>query len=175
MNLSGSGKYPNSHVFSVLGLPRKALSPNYQSQVLERMRCTVLSFPIHLWKLNWLKLLYLKNMWKWYMLTSYFYESCLVIASVFHFYVWISWQALYRIKHTIVKYIVDDCKVPGKDGTQMINGKKICWNYRKGRCRFGHNCKYAHDSDIQKTQEEIDGEKEKKAGFAKLTLTTKLI
>ncbi|XP_071521020.1 uncharacterized protein [Panulirus ornatus] len=29
-----------------------------------------------------------------------------------------------------------------------INGKKICWNYRKGRCKFGHKCKYAHDSDI---------------------------
>lgn len=61
--------------------------------------------------------------------------------------------------HTIVKYIVDDCKVPGKGGTQMINGKKICWNYRKGRCRFGHNCKYAHDSDIQKTQDEMEEEK----------------
>lgn len=29
-----------------------------------------------------------------------------------------------------------------------INGKKICWNYRKGRCKFGHKCKYIHDSDI---------------------------
>ncbi|XP_047484877.1 zinc finger CCCH domain-containing protein 8-like [Penaeus chinensis] len=29
-----------------------------------------------------------------------------------------------------------------------INGKKICWNYRKGRCKFGHKCKFAHDSDI---------------------------
>ncbi|XP_063531795.1 uncharacterized protein LOC134742506 [Cydia strobilella] len=51
--------------------------------------------------------------------------------------------------------------VPGKDNTQMINGKKICWNYRKGRCRFGHNCKYAHDSDIQKTAEELQAEKQK--------------
>ncbi|CAH2267528.1 uncharacterized protein LOC120624513 [Pararge aegeria] len=51
--------------------------------------------------------------------------------------------------------------VPGKDNTQMINGKKICWNYRKGRCRFGHNCKYAHDSDIQKTNEELEVEKQK--------------
>ncbi|XP_059048564.1 uncharacterized protein LOC131843828 [Achroia grisella] len=51
--------------------------------------------------------------------------------------------------------------VPGKDNTQMINGKKICWNYRKGRCRFGHNCKYAHDSDIQKTAEELEIEKQK--------------
>lgn len=30
----------------------------------------------------------------------------------------------------------------------MKNGKKICWNYRKGRCRFGSACNYAHDSDI---------------------------
>lgn len=29
-----------------------------------------------------------------------------------------------------------------------INGRQICWNYRKGKCRFGHNCKFAHDSDI---------------------------
>jgi len=31
---------------------------------------------------------------------------------------------------------------------RVINGKKVCWNYRKGRCRFGHNCTFAHDSDI---------------------------
>lgn len=46
-----------------------------------------------------------------------------------------------------------------KDNIKVINGKKICWNYRKGRCRFGHNCKYAHDSDIQKTPEQIEKEK----------------
>ncbi|KAM7345321.1 uncharacterized protein ACRADG_011674 [Cochliomyia hominivorax] len=28
------------------------------------------------------------------------------------------------------------------------NGRKICWNNRKGRCRFGNKCKYAHDSDL---------------------------
>ncbi|XP_050310377.1 uncharacterized protein LOC126746260 [Anthonomus grandis grandis] len=41
-----------------------------------------------------------------------------------------------------------------------INGKKICWNYRKGRCRFGHNCKYAHDSDVQKTEQQLSEELE---------------
>ncbi|XP_041977197.1 uncharacterized protein LOC121731691 [Aricia agestis] len=51
--------------------------------------------------------------------------------------------------------------VPGKDNIQMINGKKICWNHRKGRCRFGHNCKYAHDSDIQKSSEELEADKQK--------------
>ena len=29
-----------------------------------------------------------------------------------------------------------------------INGKKVCWNFRKGRCRFGSNCKFAHDNDV---------------------------
>ncbi|KAK3877054.1 hypothetical protein Pcinc_018212 [Petrolisthes cinctipes] len=39
-----------------------------------------------------------------------------------------------------------------------INGKKICWNYRKGRCKFGHKCKYAHDSDIIKTPLNSEGQ-----------------
>lgn len=39
----------------------------------------------------------------------------------------------------------------------MKNGKKICWNYRKGRCRFGSNCSFAHDSDLnEKPVEETD-------------------
>ena len=29
-----------------------------------------------------------------------------------------------------------------------INGKKICHSYRKGRCKFGSKCKFAHDSDL---------------------------
>jgi len=32
---------------------------------------------------------------------------------------------------------------------RQINGKQVCWNYRKGRCRFGRGCKFAHDSDLQ--------------------------
>lgn len=31
------------------------------------------------------------------------------------------------------------------------NGKKICWNYRKGRCRFGSKCTFAHDSDVEQS------------------------
>ncbi|KAJ8986047.1 hypothetical protein NQ317_013932 [Molorchus minor] len=49
--------------------------------------------------------------------------------------------------------------VDSKDNTVVINGKKICWNYRKGRCQFGHKCKFAHDSDIQKTDDQIEAEK----------------
>lgn len=46
--------------------------------------------------------------------------------------------------------------VENKDNVITINGKKICWNYRKGRCRFGHNCKFAHDSDIELTKEQLN-------------------
>lgn len=49
--------------------------------------------------------------------------------------------------------------VEAKDNVIVINGKKICWNYRKGRCRFGHNCKFAHDSDVQKSKDQIDAER----------------
>ncbi len=31
---------------------------------------------------------------------------------------------------------------------KTIDGKKVCWNFRKGRCRFGHKCTFAHDSDV---------------------------
>lgn len=50
--------------------------------------------------------------------------------------------------------------VPTKNDLTTINGKKICWNYRKGRCRFGHKCAFAHDSDLQKSEEELQKEKE---------------
>ncbi|XP_063238167.1 uncharacterized protein LOC134539812 isoform X2 [Bacillus rossius redtenbacheri] len=43
---------------------------------------------------------------------------------------------------------------PTQDEVKMINGKKICWNFRKGRCRFGHKCKFAHDSDLQSAKPE---------------------
>jgi hypothetical protein len=39
-------------------------------------------------------------------------------------------------------------QVDKDDNVQIKNGKKICWNYRKGRCRFGINCTFAHDSDL---------------------------
>lgn len=42
----------------------------------------------------------------------------------------------------------------------MKNGKKICWNYRKGRCRFGSNCTYAHDSDLHTNEKTIEIDKE---------------
>ncbi|XP_041095291.1 uncharacterized protein si:ch211-113e8.11 [Polyodon spathula] len=32
----------------------------------------------------------------------------------------------------------------------LIGGRKVCLLYRQqGRCRFGHNCKFAHDSELQ--------------------------
>lgn len=39
-------------------------------------------------------------------------------------------------------------QVDTDNNLQMKNGKKICWNYRKGRCRFASNCTFAHDSDL---------------------------
>ncbi|XP_043282502.1 uncharacterized protein [Venturia canescens] len=48
---------------------------------------------------------------------------------------------------------------PTLDDTKMINGRKICWNYRKGRCRFGHNCTFAHDSDVHRSVAELEASK----------------
>lgn len=31
---------------------------------------------------------------------------------------------------------------------RTIDGKKVCWNFRKGRCRFGSKCTFAHDNDV---------------------------
>lgn len=39
-------------------------------------------------------------------------------------------------------------QVDTDEKTRVKNGKKICWNYRKGRCRFGSKCTFAHDSDL---------------------------
>lgn len=47
--------------------------------------------------------------------------------------------------------------IPAKDDLTNINGKKICWMYRKGRCRFGHKCRYAHDSDIHNEINSTEG------------------
>ncbi|XP_005188841.1 uncharacterized protein LOC101890386 [Musca domestica] len=38
--------------------------------------------------------------------------------------------------------------VESEEHLTQKNGRKICWNNRKGRCRFGNKCKYAHDSDL---------------------------
>ncbi len=37
---------------------------------------------------------------------------------------------------------------PKLEDVKEINGRKICWNFRKGRCRFGGNCVFAHDSEL---------------------------
>lgn len=36
--------------------------------------------------------------------------------------------------------------------------RKICWSYRKGRCRFGSKCSFAHDSDLILKKELHGGE-----------------
>lgn len=37
-----------------------------------------------------------------------------------------------------------------QEAANMFNGKKVCLNFRKGRCRHGHRCKFAHDNDVRK-------------------------
>lgn len=44
-------------------------------------------------------------------------------------------------------------QVDTTEHTKTKNGKKICWNFRKGRCRFGSNCTFAHDSDLHKSND----------------------
>lgn len=36
-----------------------------------------------------------------------------------------------------------------QEDLKVIDGKKVCWMYRKGRCRNGSRCKFAHDSDVK--------------------------
>lgn len=38
--------------------------------------------------------------------------------------------------------------------------RKICWSYRKGRCRFGSKCNFAHDSDLILKKEQHGAEQE---------------
>lgn len=37
-----------------------------------------------------------------------------------------------------------------QEAANTFNGKKVCYNFRKGRCRHGHRCKFAHDNDVRK-------------------------
>merc|ERR1711971_1228501 len=67
---------------------------------------------------------------------------------------------------------------------RTIDGKKVCWMFRKGRCRNGHKCKFAHDNDIKnavteklytetKTDEEgsqISNDKARKGAVAPLPM-----
>lgn len=49
---------------------------------------------------------------------------------------------------------------------RTIDGKKICWNYRKGRCRFGSKCTFAHDSDVVNKHSKAQQSNIKVAPFA---------
>ncbi|KAL1451008.1 hypothetical protein WDU94_003307 [Cyamophila willieti] len=49
--------------------------------------------------------------------------------------------------------------IPSKEFISEINGKKLCWMYKKGRCRFGSNCKYAHDSELYNQEQSKSEEK----------------
>jgi len=40
-----------------------------------------------------------------------------------------------------------------QEDQRTIGGKKVCWNFRKGRCRFGSKCTFAHDNDVTVKQD----------------------
>lgn len=64
---------------------------------------------------------------------------------------------------SIKKFICfETVQVATEEHTQTKNGKKICWNYRKGRCRFGSNCTFAHDSDLHKNDDILEQEEANK-------------
>lgn len=52
--------------------------------------------------------------------------------------------------------------VPAKDHLTKVNGKNICWMNKKGRCRFGNKCKFAHDSELFNGPSIIDENKSNK-------------
>lgn len=47
-----------------------------------------------------------------------------------------------------------------QEDQRMIGGKKVCWNFRKGRCRFGSKCTFAHDSDVAASSKEETNEQD---------------
>lgn len=72
-------------------------------------------------------------------------------------------------KLSITKYICcKHFKVATDEHTYVKNGKKMCWNFRKGRCRFGSNCTYAHDSDIH----ELNNDDQPKIDSRQISSTT---
>jgi len=69
----------------------------------------------------------------------------------------------FRIKEDQKKAVLErhvEMTVKQED-QRTIDGKKVCWNFRKGRCRFGSKCTFAHDSDVkQKGTQETDSKPE---------------
>lgn len=55
--------------------------------------------------------------------------------------------------------------VPAKDFITKVNGKSICWMNKKGRCRFGNKCKFAHDSELFNDPAVIKEDKSNKDSF----------
>lgn len=47
-----------------------------------------------------------------------------------------------------------------QEDQRTIDGKKVCWNFRKGRCRFGSKCTFAHDSDVKQKPTQDDHNKQ---------------
>ena len=45
-----------------------------------------------------------------------------------------------------------------QEDSKTLRGKKICWNFRKGRCRFGSKCTFAHDNDVAMSKADEGGD-----------------
>lgn len=60
--------------------------------------------------------------------------------------------------------MVDNTKNVTVNG--KVNGKAVCWMYRRGRCRLGKKCKMYHDSELR------DSEAARKAAAENNKLTT---
>jgi len=61
----------------------------------------------------------------------------------------------FRIKEDQKKAVLErhvEMTVKHED-QRTIDGKKVCWMFRKGRCRFGSKCTFAHDSDVKQKPE----------------------
>ena len=56
-----------------------------------------------------------------------------------------SYHKAEEAKHSVLEQHV---KMTIAQQSKDTKNKRICWNFRKGKCRFGNKCKYSHDNDI---------------------------
>lgn len=59
-------------------------------------------------------------------------------------------------KHSILEQHV---KMTSTVIQETTGKKKICWNFKKGKCSFGRKCKYSHGSEIVSPGGEVGQEK----------------
>ncbi len=71
-------------------------------------------------------------------------------------------QKAEEVKHSILEqHVKMTVAVTEEKGSK---NKKICWNFRKGKCRYGRKCKYSHDNDIVVKNSDIEGANSEQTG-----------